>query len=101
MTNVKLSSVAKHNRKIFYQWLVANYGIDVKKAFIRNRRSSLLEKPQISTRNEVFYSQLAKNPKSIVDIAFIWDFTKEGHNFWAGIDANFLYASSRLNWKKP
>lgn len=101
MTNVKLSTAAKHNRKVFYQWLVANYGIDVKKAFIRNRRSSLLKYSNITTRNEVFYSQLAKNPKSIVDIAFIWDNTKEGHTFWAGIDSNFYYDNPSLNWKKP
>lgn len=99
MTNVKLSSVAKHNRKIFYQWLVANYGIEVKKAFIKNRRASLLKEPYITTSNKVFYSQLIKNPSEIVDIAFIWNDTKEGWNFWLGIDTNLHYANPRLNWK--
>ena len=99
MAQVKLTTKAKRNRKLFYQQLEA-YSPLVKKQFLANRRrqgnnqscSRYAEKRE--TYNHVLARYLDKNPADIVIKAFQWNITPEGFSYWSEIDdlaKNFKY----------
>ena len=66
------------NRKLFYAWLVANYGKDTKQKFIKNLRKQ--------HTSDSFYSRLQNDPSWAVSSAFVWYNTPEGREFWSTID---------------
>lgn len=69
-----MTSKVIKNRKLFYTWLVANYGKGTKQKFIKNLRKQ-------HTSNS-FYNRLQNDPSWAVSSAFVWYTTPEGKEFW-------------------
>lgn len=79
------------NRKLFYSWLVDNYGKETKQKFINNLR---IQKGTLS-----LYSALESNPKAAINSAIVWFYTNEGKDFWYHISEALKQAD--IPFKRP
>lgn len=83
----------KNNRKIikeFLNFLKINNAI---KSYRINSITFLGQKETI-TKEEIalqpFSNKLFKNPLDLIDYAFVWEDTKEGHQYWSCLNSQWL-----------